>query len=469
MRRRILAGLLSVIFLCTIAVPGGRISGVYRAQASSQTAQSAQRKAGFAAGAPRTASRLSELYVVKNTVEPRKPAGEIAGDNQERSTAIGDASQTVTNNGFQQILDAVREALSKNADELAREGERLAEKGTRKLAEAPRVANGKAERLIRKGNNCLNRSQELAEQASKYSTGASILKWGGNALSAYNIYNNTKEMQNLQNEHTSLRTAEAALLYADSALAVLSIAATLSTSVTPPGLAVQLAVGITAAVLHSDQFAEWANQQDSEFLDTLDSFFETLFPWMKTPDGVNCYKPNIYLYSAKRMGVRLRFRYPQLVTASIPDYGSGWTVRTGGGGKLETETGETFDYLFYESITSAGLFQTEKGYRIPAGQREEALEAVLTDMGFTENEIRDFTEFWCGKLEKGVDYVMYPQNTDTVNLAMPLEVDPVPETMERIWFAFCRDHGQAVETPDAYRLERSGEYALIEWGGLIIR
>ena len=117
--------------------------------------------------------------------------------------------------------------------------------------------------------------------------------------------------------------------------------------------------------------------------------------------------------------------------------------------------------------SSKSLFQTETGYEIEAETREEEFAQILTEMGFNASEIADFVEFWDEKLEDGVDYIMYPQDTAAVNLAMPIIVNPMPESIERIWFVFEVDEGQRVEEPEDIVLERDDEYALVEWGGMI--
>ncbi len=79
----------------------------------------------------------------------------------------------------------------------------------------------------------------------------------------------------------------------------------------------------------------------------------------------------------------------------------------------------------------------------------------------------DDIEFWDEMLEPDTDYIMYPQDTQTVNCAMPIRIEPEPDSIERIWFVFCEDSGQDVARPDEIVLERSGEYAVVEWGGMI--
>ena len=408
-----------------------------------------------------------DALMSSNLSSPSPPEQMIAEDGQNDNNIVEDVTENVSQAGLGELISIVEDTVKAEADNLLEESKRLADKGTRKIAQASASSPKKAERLIRKGNNCLNRSDMISEQASKYRAGANALKWTGVVMNGYNVYNDIVAIQNPNNERTSMRVLETTALATDAILATVSIAAALTTALSPPGLALQLAVGVTATVLHSEAFAEWANNTDSAILDTLDDFFEMLFPWMKTPDGVNCYKPNIYLYSSEKRRALIGFRYPQLLTRTIPDYASEWNVWITEDGTLLGEDGSEYSYLFYESVTSRGLFQTDNGYRVPAEQREKCLERILTQMGFMDSEILDFIEFWDEMLEPDTDYIMYPQDTQTVNCAMPIRIEPEPDSIERIWFVFCEDSGRDVARPDEIVLERSGEYAVVEWGGMI--
>lgn len=183
-------------------------------------------------------------------------------------------------------------------------------------------------------------------------------------------------------------------------------------------------------------------------------------------DGlVNILKPNIYLYSDVPQDVTVGFLYPELVTASIPDYGSGWSVGVSKGGTLKDESG-SYGFLFYESQSCLSDFQTEKGFRLDTENRERQLEDILDLYGFNETEKADFIEFWTHMLDPNRVYAMYPQGTDTLNDAMPVIINPKPDSVFRLWFGF-EATDKAPEAPDIETITRS-EFTLVEWGGFII-
>ena len=75
-------------------------------------------------------------------------------------------------------------------------------------------------------------------------------------------------------------------------------------------------------------------------------------------------------------------------------------------------------------------------------------------------------EFRCEKLMPCHEYAMYPQLTETVDVAMPVTVAPDPDSMLRIWFAFVQDEAPAVQTePEPFI--RKGLSA-VEWGGFFL-
>lgn len=402
------------------------------------------------------------------TITAKEPEKEIATDGQKDSVGEIIAKKTGTQIA-KDLWSGTQELAKDSAKELSKKSDKLHKMAKRNLFGAKEAGTvKKQERMIKQGRKYLSESQELADQAKRCTRISTTLDCISIASDMYSIAQNVEAMQNLKNEHASLQALEGTLLFADTAFAVAGIGATVIGVALPGGVVIaSIAVGFASAIVNSDAFADWANNLDSDFLDAVDNFFEMLLPWMKTPDGVNCYKPNIYFYTDLDRNVTVRFVYPQLVTVSIPDYASGWDVLLTEDDVLITEDGEEFSFLFYESVTSKSLFQTEAGYEISAENREELFEAILSGMGFNEAEIADFIEFWNEKLDKGVDYIMYPQDTETVDLAMPIIVDPMPESIERIWFVFAEDDGQSVEEPEDIVIERDDEYALVEWGGMI--
>jgi hypothetical protein len=247
--------------------------------------------------------------------------------------------------------------------------------------------------------------------------------------------------------------------------------------------------GIIKDVVGGSVFSNWANQQDNFILYGLDTTTDAINDWTfnafvyyidlfngtdnanvygRPAYGVGVYKPNIYLYPDVESRITVSFDLPSLLTATVPAYGQPWQVLASPDGSLTDITdGATYDFLFYESLTDPALFTYDSGWLVGADTREEQFRDILAAYGFNENESSDFVNFWTKKLTPGVDYIIYPQLTATIDRAMPIAVQPKPVNNFRLWFAFVPSHGQTVTEPAVAVMDRDG-YTLVEWGGFIL-
>ncbi|MFZ3371641.1 MAG: hypothetical protein WA131_01230 [Desulfitobacteriaceae bacterium] len=214
----------------------------------------------------------------------------------------------------------------------------------------------------------------------------------------------------------------------------------------------------------------WVTKNGAEFSGTRDSGFTKIGSTNRPlPDpfalGIPVLKPNIYLYPPKTLRVDVVFSNPQNVTTSIPDYlvGKGWHVQAAPAGKINGN----FDYLFYEANLKRGYFQKNVGWLVQAANRTADLEKILYLYGFNSQEKADFMEFWTKKLDEAKDYVAYPQETYLINQAMPITIEPRPESITRIWFYFAeKNQGEVLEPGSTEKITRNG-FTVVEWGGMV--
>ena len=270
---------------------------------------------------------------------------------------------------------------------------------------------------------------------------------------------------------------------------------------------VALGIGLAKDYVTSDGFAEYMNSSDNEVLRISDEIIdntnkywtETFTEWIvawdkywgnapsdeelaraeailqqmrnkglgrKPGDGIGAYKPNIYLYPEDEMDVSVAFDIPGLLETVIPAYHDRWLVTAQPDGTLIAEDGEAYTFLFYESVTWPWLYQTEAGWFVEDETRAEQMEAIMLSYGFTEQETADFVEYWTLKLDAGSDYAMYPQLTEIVDMAMPMVVEPAPDNLFRLWFAFEKN-GVVDTLAIPEQIVRDG-FAAVEWGGVIL-
>ena len=184
-----------------------------------------------------------------------------------------------------------------------------------------------------------------------------------------------------------------------------------------------------------------------------------------TANRISVYKPNIYLYPEDETDFILKFEEPSLLSVTDPIYSDSWSGIAYPDGKL-TVNGRDCGFLFYESKTEPGYYQLDTGFVIPAEGRKEAFEEILYAYGLNGTEVKDFTDFWCEKLEPGVPYAMYPQMNEVIDRAMPISLTPEAESSLRIWFAFVPDD-EPEQRATAEPFVREG-FSLVEWGGFFM-
>ena len=174
-------------------------------------------------------------------------------------------------------------------------------------------------------------------------------------------------------------------------------------------------------------------------------------------------KPNIYLYSDRDLTARVRLFPETAITVSDPPYrpGIGWIAEIQNG----SLNGQG-DFLFYEGTGHVSGWQKEEGYVIRGAYREQDMASMLGEYGFNEKETDEFIEYWACHLAGDRDYVLYPQETDTVNQAMPISIVPEPDAVSRIWF--CAEPFVSAPEPvtNPEKIVREGFY-VVEWGVII--
>lgn len=181
--------------------------------------------------------------------------------------------------------------------------------------------------------------------------------------------------------------------------------------------------------------------------------------------GMPVLKPNIYLYPIKTENVTVTFEYPENVTESIPYYNpsAGWQVKVTPFGEIDGK----YSFLFYEANVLRQFFQKNNGWTIPTSGRPEKFTEILNLYGFNQMEKDDFIEFWNEKLEKDKVYIAYPQETRILNNAMPVEIEPGPDSVHRIWFYFIEAGDRQALTPGISEVITRKGFTAVEWGGMV--
>ncbi|MBN2795104.1 MAG: hypothetical protein JXR88_06845 [Clostridia bacterium] len=456
--------------------------------------------------------------------EPKKPPTigdavvDLAVDSATSPTSTGGGAVVSQGLNYLERLvgeaDKIKASINKAEKGLSRllEAKANIEKSLSKLKEGSKAWN----RTMRSLNNNADKiaaNRKLTEGLFGKLRNLKGIKLTGTALSVYGMYTDTEALLKgeYKHNHSSMRFLRDTLLGSNVAINGFLLTPWGQIPVIKQGGELfALGVGVSKDFVTSDTFAAYMNSKNNRVLNVADEIIdntndywtETFEGWItrwyqytgvhptpeqlalaqqrhqqwldrrnqglgrKPGDNVGAYKPNIYIYPTEVTEVTVVFDMPGLLETVIPDYLDRWQVTAYPDGSMMTSDGKVYDYLFYESMTWPALYQTDEGWIIDAEHRNEQMENILIAYGFTEKERNDFLDYWNVKLDPDEDYAVYPQLTETVDLAMPVQITPEPEFLFRLWFVFDKESMPNTE-PVIEPMNRFG-YAIVEWGGVIL-
>lgn len=175
-------------------------------------------------------------------------------------------------------------------------------------------------------------------------------------------------------------------------------------------------------------------------------------------------KPVIYLYPQQETTVRVRLGYQGRLTTTYPAYGDGWAVSAQPDGTLtDPETGREYYCLFWEGLADAD-YDFSAGFCVPGGETAAFLEDALRRLGLTDREADEFLIYWLPRME-GNAYNLIAFQTDRYTELAPLEVDPVPDTVIRVFMAWQATDSPVELAPQALEAPARSGFTLVEWGG----
>ena len=399
-----------------------------------------------------------ETYNKNNVKE-----GSLAGNLTESGVNIGvdkaiEAGEKYANTASQNYINNVRKYVSNNMP---------AQSNYKSFSDYQQAVRN----LRQAEQKAIEKSEKTAANTGK------VLKGAGKVYQGYNLI---KDISHLNDEskhkHSSLKqlaltTRYMKVLYGGGAMFNKGLEGAANVS------------GIANDVVESDEFVDWANEQDNAFLDFADNIVDAIndkvykdacdfLEWtgVNPPNSMpalrTAIKPNIYLYPEEETDISVIFDSPELLLTVIPDYNNGWYAKVSPNGKMIVDNLE-YGYLFYESMTGDYMMQKDKGFIVPIKNREKFFTTIAEYYGFNKQETYDFVTFWISRLDSTKEYVMYPQLTNTIDVLMPVKINPNPQSIFRIWFLFYeKENDIELEKPERVVAERNG-YTMVEWGGIV--
>lgn len=175
------------------------------------------------------------------------------------------------------------------------------------------------------------------------------------------------------------------------------------------------------------------------------------------------YKPNIYIYPEEKSTLFVSLDFPQggKIVASAPEYGNGWDIFVDTNGKINGE----FDYLFYES-SQPDVWQHEKGWVVERDELHDFFIENMSEYGFSEKEIQDFTEYWIPRLKASEFYAIYPQGKNLIDRVIELNTSKEPDNILRLFYVIQETKelvNSNLQEPEIEQFSREG-FFISEWG-----
>ena len=316
--------------------------------------------------------------------------------------------------------------------------------------------------------------RNVEKQAANYTK---TLNAGGKILGGINVANDAMHLNDeSRHKHSSIRQLALTTRY----MKVLYGGGALFNKGLEPAAQIS---SLANDAIESDEFIDWANEQDNPILDVLDDITDKvndkaykdacqLLEWLgiNPPNSLpalrTAIKPNIYLYPEETTNISVVFDSPELLLTVIPDYNTGWYATVDPNSNMLVD-GKYYGYLFYESMTGDYNMQKEYGFKVPVKGRKAFFEYIANYYGFNKQETEDFVTFWCSRLDSNKEYAMYPQLTESIDTYMAVKITPQPESIFRIWFLFYElEDSIELSKPKEIKAERKG-YTMVEWGGIV--
>lgn len=174
--------------------------------------------------------------------------------------------------------------------------------------------------------------------------------------------------------------------------------------------------------------------------------------------------PNIYLYPEEASNISVKLTILDeygYFTLTEPEHGDGgWDVWVEPDGLIDG----TYNYLYYAGVHKTE-FQEIEGWAVEEEDVFRWFEDKMLQIGFNQNEIDDFIEYWLEHLPPSPCYHIYPQDTEIVDARVAIDIIPEPDTLERLWFFIDTvDFCEAILEPEERSPFFRNGFTVVEWG-----
>lgn len=193
--------------------------------------------------------------------------------------------------------------------------------------------------------------------------------------------------------------------------------------------------------------------------------FRLSYEW--NPYQPTC-KPAIYLYPSKPTDISVKVFPEGYMTKSIPDYNGGWNVRANPDGRIESESGKNYQYLYYEADIK-DVPVPKEGFVVPQGELGKYFDSTLSALGLNAKETQDFKDYWVSKLTGKPYYFVTLLPKEVIDAKEPLDFSQKPDTIIRVRFLFeGLDKPIEVKALSLPPVPARRGFTVVDWGGGVV-
>lgn len=208
-----------------------------------------------------------------------------------------------------------------------------------------------------------------------------------------------------------------------------------------------------------------------------------------------CGKPVIYLYPEKSTDIHVSFSSPVALNTNIPTYNNGWFVRADSDGTLtdlqpqytncskidkshrgseyatDACNNNIYPYIYWSGKSVENEYpKSDEGWVVEKGNLLTFMQGKLKEIGLTQKESNDMISYWVPKMnQKNAPfyYIRFIQ-TKEMNAFVPMNVNPMPDSVLRVFLDWKELNSKPFVTPVPQRLEKVSRkgFVYVEWGGL---
>ena len=174
-------------------------------------------------------------------------------------------------------------------------------------------------------------------------------------------------------------------------------------------------------------------------------------------------KPVLYLYPEVVTDVSVKLDYDGRLTCTYPAYGDGWHVTASPDGTLTDETGQIYNYLYWEGETDT-QYDLSSGFCIKGEDTAAFLEDALGKLGLNRREANEFIVFWLPRMQDN-PYNIIAFQEEAYTDSAKLEITPSPDTVIRVFMVYKPSAEYIKTEPQNLSSPARDGFTVIEWGG----